>query len=65
MIGTWDINSTVKSNRLWDGALEEVFFPRRHFTNFWKSEQKSLSESDKEDDLHSDFEKISLWHPER
>ena len=51
MIGTWDISSTVKSNRLWDGALGEVFFPRRHFTNFWKSEQKSLSESDKEDDL--------------
>ena len=47
MIRTWDINSTVKSNRLWDGALEEVFFPRRHFTNYWKSEQKSLSESDR------------------
>ena len=51
MIWTWDINSTVKCDRLWDGALEEVFFPRRHLTNFWKSEQKSLSESDKEDDL--------------
>ena len=65
MIWTWDINSTVKCDRLWDDALEEVFFPRRHLTNFWKSEQKSLSESDKEDDLRSEFKKIILWRPER
>ena len=56
VIWTWDINSTVKFDLLRDGSLEKVFFE--------KPVQKSLSESDENDDLFSGFEKISLWHPE-
>ena len=36
MIWTWDINSTIKCDRLWDGALEKVFFSQA-LNNFWKT----------------------------
>ena len=38
MIWTCDINSTIKCDRLWDGALEKVF-SRMHWLTFEKPVQ--------------------------